>query len=112
MLHALFMLFMYSLVKYAMPRAVFFFSICMRCVLSQELVRGTTVCVCHFLELAVATVVEEADQQQQQQQPEEAGGAVTGDTDEDGGDGGAVDEGHKRSHPLGEVISSDSQEAW
>ena len=79
------------------------------CDASQELVRGTAVCVCHFLELAVATAIGEAELQQrlerrrQQQQPQEDEGSVTGvTTDEDGGTGAGHEE-YRLRHPVGQV---------
>eukprot|EP00752_Nemacystus_decipiens_P011806 g10475.t1 len=86
---------------------------------SEELVRGTAVCVCHFLELAVASAVGEAErqqrieqrrqqqqqqrQQQHQEEEEEDGGDAEELTDEGGG-GGAGHEEHRRGDPLGEEV--------
>ncbi|CAN0124829.1 unnamed protein product, partial [Laminaria digitata] len=66
---------------------------------SEELVRGTTVCVSHFLEGAVGTMID-ADHT----------GPIDGDGDGGGGGGGDGDglqsrrDQHQRSHPLGEEV--------
>ncbi|CAN0419378.1 unnamed protein product, partial [Hapterophycus canaliculatus] len=38
---------------------------------SEDLVRATAVCVCHFLEAAVVAAAQEAEQQPQQQQQQQ-----------------------------------------
>ncbi|CAM9894926.1 unnamed protein product [Ectocarpus sp. 6 AP-2014] len=69
---------------------------------SEELVRGTAVCVCHFLRGAVTATIESAEQQQQQQQQHDA------DADADGEAADAMEGGNteikNRRNPHGEEV--------
>ncbi|CAN0490773.1 unnamed protein product, partial [Ectocarpus sp. 12 AP-2014] len=64
---------------------------------SEELVRGTAVCVCHFLRGAVTATIEAAEQQQQQQQHDADGEAADA---MEGGNRGKED----RRNPHGEEV--------
>ncbi|CAN0510609.1 unnamed protein product, partial [Ectocarpus sp. 12 AP-2014] len=67
---------------------------------SEELVRGTAVCVCHFLRGAVTATIEAAEQQQQQQQQRDADGDGEAADAMEGGNRGK----ENRRNPHGEEV--------
>ncbi|CAN0177889.1 unnamed protein product, partial [Ectocarpus fasciculatus] len=73
---------------------------------SEELVRGTAVCVCHFLRGAVTATIEAAEQQQQQQQQQQSdadGGGEAADAME-GGNRGVENQRNPHGEEVGLLV--------